>query len=158
MKKILSILTLTLLTTACQGPMGPQGPQGPQGEGVNWKVYDFTIPSSAWELVNGENQFDSYYIYTLSGKDAPIELQYVVDNLGDASGYYVSRLNGEDLFAPLPYESYYGTTNEYGEEILWSETYKFDFTRSTLSFLVYYSDFMTDIRPGEATFRISLKW
>ena len=112
MKKIFTMIALALILVSCQGPMGPQGPQGPPGqpgEGVNWKVYDFTIPSDRWELVNGENQLNSYFMYVFDGNEAPKELQYVTQYDGDVSGYFIGRLdNGEELYSPLPYEVYAG--------------------------------------------------
>ena len=89
MKKILSILALTLLMVSCIGPQGPQGPPGPPGElgeGINWKVYDFTIASHQWQLVNGADQLNSYYMYLFEGNDVPQELRYVVENMGEVSG------------------------------------------------------------------------
>lgn len=161
MKKILSLLAIALLFAACEGPRGPMGPEGPQGEpgeGVNWKVVDMNIPADCWELVNGEDQLNSYYMYIFEGKDAPAELEYVVKNYGDVSGYFVSRLdNGDDCFSPLPYEVYAGS-NEGGNEFLWSELYTFDFTHNSIAFYVYYNDFATSVRPGTMTFRMSLKW
>ena len=73
MKKLLSILTLALALSSCIGPMGPQGPQGPKGEpgeGINWKVYDFTIESHQWQLVGDPDQLNSYYMYLFEGNDA----------------------------------------------------------------------------------------
>ncbi|MBQ6939337.1 MAG: hypothetical protein IJN35_05750 [Muribaculaceae bacterium] len=61
MKKLLSILTLALALSSCVGPMGPPGPAGPPGEpgeGINWKVYDFTIESHQWQLVNGADELN----------------------------------------------------------------------------------------------------
>ena len=160
MKKVLAIITLALLIVACEGPRGPQGPPGPQGEpgeGINWKVYDFTIKSNQWELVGGEDQLNSYYMYLFEGNDAPEELQYVVDYMGDVSGCLVGKLDGEDIFYPLPYENYYGNANgEY--ESLWCEMYKYDYTRSSIAFYVYYSDFYTATPPATCTFRMSFKW
>jgi hypothetical protein len=160
MKKLLSILTLALALSSCIGPMGPQGPQGPKGEpgeGINWKVYDFTIESHQWQLVGDPDQLNSYYMYLFEGNDAPKELRYVVDNLGEVSGCYVGKLNNEEIFYPLPYENYFGSSNGTNES-LWCEMYKYDYTRSSIAFYVYYSDFYTATPPATCKFRMSFKW
>lgn len=161
MKKILSILALTLLMVSCIGPQGPQGPPGPPGEpgeGINWKVYDFTIASHQWQLVNGADQLNSYYMYLFEGNDAPQELRYVVENMGEVSGCLVGRMdNGDEIFYPLPYENYFGE-NQGTNESLWSEMYKYDYTRNSIAFYVYYSDFYTATPPATCKFRMSLKW
>lgn len=161
MKKVLSILTLVFILASCQGPQGPMGPMGPQGEpgeGINWKVYDFVIPSDGWELVNGENELNSYYMYIFDGNNAPEELQYVTQYDGIVTGTFMSSLNnGDELYSPLPYEVYAGEASG-GNEFLWSELYTFDYTRNSIAFYVYYNDFATSTRPGTCKFRISLLW
>lgn len=158
MKKILSLLVLATALVSCVGPMGPMGPQGEPGEGVNWKVVDMNIPSDSWELVNDVDQLGSYYMYVFEGNQVPKELEYVVKNYGDLSGYFLSHLdNGDELLSPLPYEVYAGSA-EGGNEFTWSELYTFDFTRNSIAFYVYYNDFATSVRPGSMTFRMSLKW
>lgn len=62
--KLFTAAIMVMLLLSCQGPMGPQGPQGPPGE-LNWKVYDFNVPSSAWELVGDADGLNSYYVYVL---------------------------------------------------------------------------------------------
>ena len=157
MKKVLSILTLALLIVACEGPRGPQGPPGEPGEGINWKVMDFTIKSNQWELVGDKDELGSYYMYLFEGNNAPEELRYVVDNMGEVSGCLVGSLDGEEIFYPLPHENFFGSSDgEY--ESLWSETYKFDYTRSSIAFYVYYSDFYTATPPTTCTFRMNFKW
>ncbi len=157
MKKVLSILTLALLIVACEGPRGPQGPPGEPGEGINWKVMDFTIKSNQWELVGDKDELGSYYMYLFEGNNAPEELRYVVDNMGEVSGCLVGSLDGEEIFYPLPHENFFGSSDgEY--ESLWSETYKFDYTRSSIAFYVYYSDFYTATPPATCTFRMNFKW
>ena len=157
MKKVLSILTLALLIVACEGPRGPQGPPGEPGEGINWKVMDFTIKSNQWELVGDKDELGSYYMYLFEGNTAPDELRYVVDNMGEVSGCLVGSLDGEEIFYPLPHENFFGSSDgEY--ESLWSETYKFDYTRSSIAFYVYYSDFYTATPPATCTFRMNFKW
>lgn len=158
MKKITLLLLMAIALISCEGPRGPMGPPGEPGEGVNWKVYDLTVNSNDWELVNGVNELGSFYMYVFEGNNAPRELYDVVSNYGDVSGYLISRLdNGDELFSPLPYEVYAGTADGYSEW-LWSELYTFDFTHNSIAFYVYYNDFVTETRPGTMTFRISLKW
>ena len=160
MKKLLSILTLALVLSSCVGPMGPPGPPGPEGapgEDINWKVYDFTIESHQWQLINGADELNSYYMYLFEGNNAPEELRYVVDNMGEVSGCLVGRLDGEEIFYPLPYENYYGSSDGTYES-LWSEVYKYDYTRSSIAFYVYYSDFYTATPPATCKFRMSFKW
>ena len=157
MKKVLSILTLALFIVACEGPRGPQGPPGEPGEGINWKVMDFTIKSNQWELVGDKDELGSYYMYLFEGNNAPEELRYVVDNMGEVSGCLVGSLDGEEIFYPLPHENFFGSSDgEY--ESLWSETYKFDYPRSSIAFYVYYSDFYTATPPATCTFRMNFKW
>ncbi len=161
MKRILSTIAIALMLLSCQGPMGPMGPQGPQGEpgqGVNWKVYDFNIPSDAWELVGSPNSLNSYYMYIFEGNKAPKELEYVMQYDGDVSGYFVAQLdNGDDVLSPLPYIIYAGQSDQTGEW-LWSEQYTFDFTKNSIAFYAYYNDFSTAIKPANCKFRLSLKW
>ena len=160
MKKLFSILTLAILLSSCVGPMGPMGPQGPQGEpgeGINWKVYDFTIQSHQWQLMGQPDGLNSYYMYVFEGNDAPEELRYVVDNLGEVSGCYVGMLGDEEIFYPLPYENYFGSSDDTYES-LWCEMYKYDYTRSSIAFYVYYSDFYTATPPATCKFRMNFKW
>lgn len=155
---IVSGILVSGIFTSCEGPMGPQGPQGEPGEGINWKVYDMTIPADEWQLVGGENELNSFYMYIFEGNEAPAELQYVTQYDGDVSGYFISTLdNGDELYSPLPYEVYAGAAGNSGEW-LWSELYTFDFTHNSIAFYVYYNDFATSERPGTMKFRMSFKW
>lgn len=72
-KKIFTILLLATALVSCVGPQGPMGPQGEPGEGINWKVYDMTVNSNDWELINGENgnKLGSYFMYVFEGDQAP---------------------------------------------------------------------------------------
>lgn len=162
MKKIVTFFALAMILVSCTGPMGPMGPQGPQGEpgqGINWKVYDFTIPSDKWELVkNGQNPLNTYYMYVFDGNQAPKELEYVTQYDGDVTGYFISYLdNGDELYSPLPYEIYAREVSG-NNEWLWSELYTFDFTHNSIAFYAYYNDFATATRPGTCKFRMSFKW
>lgn len=101
--KLFTAAIMAMLLLSCQGPMGPQGPQGPPGE-LNWKVYDFNVPSSAWELVGDADGLNSYYVYVFEGNQAPRELAQVLEYDGDVTGYFVSQLdNGDEVLSPLPY-------------------------------------------------------
>ncbi len=161
MKKVLFFLTAILAFSSCEGPMGPQGPQGEPGmpgQGVNWKVYDFTVPSDAWELVGQQDALNSYYMYVFEGDQAPKELAQVLQYDGDVTGYFVGKLsNGDDVLSPLPYIIYSGEMSGTTES-LWSEQYTFDFTKNSIAFYAYYNDFMTGTLPPACKFRMSLKW
>jgi len=155
--KLFLAAVMAAMLLSCEGPMGPQGPQGPAGE-LNWKVYDFNIPSSAWELVGDVNGLNSYYVYVFEGNQAPQELAQVLEYDGDVTGYFVSQLdNGDEVLSPLPYIVYNGSSNSSGEW-LWSEQYTFDFTRNSIAFYALYNDFATSTTPPNCKFRISLKW
>ena len=113
--KLFTAAIMAMLLLSCQGPMGPQGPQGPPGE-LNWKVYDFNVPSSAWELVGDADGLNSYYVYVFEGDQAPRELAQVLEYDGDVTGYFVSQLdNGDEVLSPLPYIVYNGGSNSSGE-------------------------------------------
>ncbi len=158
MKKLLSILAMALILVACEGPMGPMGPQGEPGEGMNWKVYDFTISADKWELVGEPDGIGSYYMYVFENNHAPAELAQVIQYKGEVTGFYLSHLdNGDEVLAPLPYIVYDGISNEQGLW-LWSEQYTFDYTRNSVAFYALYNDFATEQRPMTLTFRLSLKW
>lgn len=159
-KKIFTILLFATALVSCVGPQGPMGPQGEPGEGLNWKVYDMTVNSNDWELINGENgnKLGSYFMYVFEGDQAPKELEYVTKYDGDVSGYFMGRLdNGDEVYSPLPYEIYQGDSDG-NNQWIWSELYTFDFTHNSIAFYVYYNDFETGIRPGTMKFRMSFKW
>lgn len=134
--KLFLAAVMAAMLLSCEGPMGPQGPQGPAGE-LNWKVYDFNIPSSAWELVGDVDGLNSYYVYVFEGNQAPQELAQVLEYDGDVTGYFVSQLdNGDEVLSPLPYIVYNGSSNSSGEW-LWSEHIRSISLATVLPFMHY---------------------
>lgn len=156
MKKVLSVLLVAMLFVACEGPEGPMGAQGPvgpkgePGEGTNWYITSFTINENEWELVGEPNELNSYYVV-----DKPLkELTKRIYESGTVVAY-IETVKG--MKNGLPYVLHLGVEGNLGE-LLWTQTYDFDFYPGGVGFHVTYSDFETNIRPGTETFHVVVMW
>ena len=153
MKKLLLLVIISLALFSCEGPMGPQGPQGVPGEGMYWKYYTYTVKSQDWELVTTEDGLNTYYMYVFQNTD-------ITDDLylnGYVLGYLVqSPGTNDEVITPLPYIVHRGSTDaQSGQEMLWTETYTYDYMPGSVAFYVQYSDFAQQ-RPEDMVFRLVL--
>ncbi len=157
MKKFLFLLPIAMLLFAsCEGPIGPVGPMGEKGEPGEdyWFIKVYTIKSDEWELVMGEDELGSYYM-------AEVEIPELDEDIyedGTVFCYMFQNIDGLEVQTPLPFTIPYGETNQNGEELLWTETYAFDFTEGSIGFYVNYSHFYTSNRPPDISYRVVLNY
>ena len=150
MKKLLLLIIISLALFSCEGPMGPQGPQGVPGEGMYWKYYTYTVKSQDWELVTSPDGLNTYYMYVFDNNDITDDL-YIN---GYVLGYLVQSPGTQDeVITPLPYVIHRGGTDNSGKEMLWTETYTYDYMPGSVAFYVQYSDFVQQ-QPGDMVFRL----
>lgn len=156
MKKILMFLMVAVAMMSCEGKMGPMGPEGPQGqngkdgEGANWYTTSFRIESADWKLKGLEGELNSHYY-------ADVEIPKLTEQIFDKGTVigYVSV--ADDVKNGLPFVIHVGE-NINDKDVLWTQTYDFDFEPGWIRFYATYSDFMTQARPGGETFHIVLMW
>ena len=152
MKKLLLLVIASLARFSCEGPMGPQGPQGVPGEGMFWKYYTYTVKSQDWKLATTEDGLNTYYWYEFQNED-------ITDDLylnGYVLGYLVQSPGAEnEVITPLPYTIHRGGTDETDKEILWTETYTYDYMPGSIAFYVQYNDFAQQ-QPEDMVFRVIL--
>ncbi len=180
MKKLIFLFAAaTLALTSCEGPMGPPGPQGMpgqngqdgqdgrdgqngqngrDGEGTNWfKTNPITIRTRDWQLDGNAGDLNSYYYCKVR---VPQLTQHIY-NTGSVVAY-IENLDGKKNGMPFVYHR--GDVGKNGEDILWTETYDFDFyvedsTGGWVTFYLTYSDFNTQVNPEEdKTFYIVAFW
>ena len=148
MNKLFSFILTVIIFTACEGPMGPQGPQGDPG--VYWVTKSFTVNKNEWRLHGDLGELNSYF-YADKKLD---ELSDFVYNKGTVIGYIQTDNKVKN---GLPYVLHKGDIDNYGE-LLWTQTYDFDFYPGGVRFYLTYSDFNTQVRPESETFHIVLMW
>jgi hypothetical protein len=156
MKKILfTLLLVTFSFTACEGPPGPPGPSGTDGMGSYWKVIERTIKPNQWELVTEEkdgypNDLGSYYFYEFGMP----ELTDNIVNDGLVMVYYYN--SNYTTWSPLPYIVPAYDFDANGNEILYTESYSFDYTRESVGLYFDVSNFYTgDYKPRrDMTFKV----
>ena len=147
MKKLLLLAIISLTLFSCEGPMGPQGPAG---EGMYWRYYTYTVNSQDWELVTSPDGLNTYYMYVFDNNDITDDL-YIN---GYVLGYLVQSPGTQDeVITPLPYVIHRGDTDNSGTEMLWTETYTYDYMPGSVAFYVQYSDFVQQ-QPGDMVFRL----
>ena len=167
MKKALLLLVLAVSFMACEGPMGPMGPAGPSGQngkdgqngqdgedgyGANWFAKTFIIQPNEWERVGQPNELNSYFVVD---KKLPELTQDIFREKAVIA--YIQTANG--VKNGMPYVLHKGGTNDEGKEIIWTQTYDFDYSEGWVGFYLTYSDFSTQIVPEEpVTFHVILMW
>lgn len=148
MKKfVLLVCLFAFAAVSCEGPVGPPG------EGMNWFVQTYTVGENQWELINGKNEYNSFYRYEIN---IP-ELDDFVYEKGNVFCYMFQTVDGYEVQTPLTYNFPQGY-NDHGKDYLYTETYFFDFAQNSVMIYTYWSDFMTENRPPATTFRIVLNW
>lgn len=158
---------------ACEGPMGPVGPMGPpgvpgqngqngqdgddgrdgeDGEGTKAYTQEFTILPHHWQLVGNPNELNSFFVATK-------QFDRLTQDVYESGSVIAYVENHDGVKNGMPFVWHKGGLNDWNEEILWTETYDFDFTVGEVRFYLTYSDFSTDITPDEIkTFHIVLLW
>lgn len=153
MKKILFVLSAVIvLFASCEGPAGRDGMDGRDGEGTYFFVKEYTVNTNSWELVNGEDELNSFYRYEI---DIP-QLDRDMYNYGNVFCYMFQKVDGYEVQTLLPYHLPLGQDTGNGKPDFWSETYFYDFMEGSIMIYVYYSDFYTNNRPPTTTFRVVL--
>ncbi|AHF13551.1 hypothetical protein BARVI_01025 [Barnesiella viscericola DSM 18177] len=59
------------------------------------------------------------------------------------------------MITPLPYTIHRGGTDENDKEMLWTETYTYDYMPGSIAFYVQYNDFAQQ-QPEDMVFRVIL--
>ena len=150
MKKYLFLLTVLVLA-ACEGPMGPPGEPGTV---TNWKILTYTVRADEWKLVGYAGELNSYYMCEKPARD----ITDFIYTDGNVTGYLIQNPRKQnEVQTPLPFVIPRGELDK-GQEILYTEVYTFDFMPGSIAFYVNYTDFETNIRPGECDYRIVLTW
>ncbi len=150
MKNLFFFTLVILVLIACEGPIGPAGPAGKDGEGVSWHITSFTINTNEWKIKGNPGDLNSYfYVY----KSLP-KLTGFVYQWGTVIAYIEVAPGVKN---EMPYVLHLGETAN-SKELIWTQTYDFDFTEGEVGFYVTYSDFNTQIRPGTETFHVVLMW
>jgi hypothetical protein len=144
-KKLLLLLMTTFLFASCEKER--------ISEEMYWFVDTYTIRSNQWELVNGANQFDSYFQARVS---IP-ELSRAIYENGNVFCYMFQMVNNREVQTPLPFSLPFGEVID-GREHLWTETYSFDYSPGSITFYINYTDFFTSNRPDGASFRVVLNY
>ncbi len=162
MKKIIFLLFAAIAMISCEGPMGPEGPMGAQGRdgqdgkdgqdgyGANWYTTSFTIKKSDWLLSGEPGDLNTYFFVD---REIPQLDDFIFDE-GTVIGYIQT---GKDVKNGLPFVLHMGETQG-NQELLWTQTYDFDFSPGMIRFYITYSDFSTNIPPEGETFHIILMW
>ena len=123
-----------------------------------WKIVDYSIFRSEWELIGEAGEIGSYYYYVA---DVPELTQRVYDD-GLFLCYYLFRdEHGIDVQTPLPFSAYYidAWKDDYGNdwETPWSEHFSYDVATGSIAFKLVYSNFYTgNPPPARCDFRLVL--
>jgi len=144
MKRILLALVVLVITfSSCEGPTGPAG------EGTNWFVDDFVVRANEWQPMD-----DGDGVYFMCEKDISALTPFIYNN-GNVFAYrYIRPGQSNEVQTPLPFTLHLLE----GKDYTWTETTYFDFLPESIAFYVQYSDFATNIEPGEQHFRVVLNW
>lgn len=165
MKKIAFYLLLIIGLISCKGEDGrdglngingidgvdgKDGQDGKDGAGANLVTKKITINQQDWILLGESNELGSYYYATVK---VP-ELTEKVMNNGIKLAY-IEPYDGVHI--GIPYVLHQGAEVD-GKEILWTQTYDCEYEVGYVTFLVTYSDFITNLSPGSETFHLLLNW
>ena len=147
MKKLFLLLTVAYLFASCEGPAGKDALE------TYWFVKTYTINANQWQLVNGEDQLNSYFRASIS---IP-ELDRDIYEKGHVFCYMFQSIDGREVQTLLPFTAPYGDVKG-NTEILWTETYAYDYSPGRITFYINYSDFYTSNRPSDKSFRVVLNY
>lgn len=137
-KLVFSLLIVMFALVACEGPMGPPGPEGSSGNETQWKIVEYTVKPNHWQLVDGNpNDLGTYFIHEF---DVP-ELSSNIANDGAVLVYYYNA--AFNTWSPLPYSVPCYDFDEYGNEVLYTESYSFDFAAGSIGLYFDVSNFYT---------------
>jgi len=142
-KSLLGLMVLMFALVACEGP---------KGDGMNWEVVTITVGVNDWETIDDAD--GSYFrcikqLRGLSNEDYNYIYQW-----GNTSAYQVIRpRQSNEVQTPLPF-----TLHLTDQVVDWTETVYFDYLPGDITFYVQYSDFATNINPGERVFRVVMNW
>jgi len=169
MKKVIFTLLVAISFMACEGPEGPMGPagqdgrpglngqdgkdgqNGQDGKGTKWYTTSFTVNQSDWKLSGKVGDLNSYFY---ADKNLP-QLDDFVFAKGTVIGYIEPEPNVKN---GLPFVLHKGDILNSGQEVLWTETYDFDYSDGLIRFYLTYSDFSTNIPAPTQKFHIVLMW
>lgn len=157
MKKVLLLLIVAISFVACEGPEGPMGLPGMDGQDgqdgyVNFYTRSFTIQPDEWELIGTPGELNSYFVVD---KELP-SLTSAIYNRGAVVAYIETGNGVKNL---MPYVLHKGDVNSANQEILWTQTYDFDYSEGWVGFYLTYSDFNTHLSPTDPeTFHVVLMW
>lgn len=168
MKKVLLLLVVAIAFVACEGPEGPMGSPGMNGQdgkdgqngqngkdgnnGTSWVTKTFTIQPDEWELIGNPGELNSYFFVDKSLS----ELSKSIYEDGAVIAYIQTA---DEVKNGMPYVLHKGGHDADGKEIVWTQTYDFDYYPGGVGFYLTYSDFNTQLKPIEPeTFHIVLMW
>ena len=145
MKKVLSVLLVVLfLVSSCESDEPRVEPE------TYWYVTSITVRENEWQLVGRPGDLNSYYRAYKPLK----QLTRTVYEEGAVLAYIETDAGVKNT---MPYVLHKGEYNGY-QDLLWTETYDFDFTTGEIGFYITYSDFNTYIKPGTEKFHVVLIW
>lgn len=150
MNKIALYLFLIIGLFSCKGEDGRDGRDGTNGAGSNLFTKTITINKDQWLLDGEPNELNSYYFARVK---VP-ELTSEVLNSG-LKQVFIQPYEGLQLL--MPNTIHRGISNN-GEETLWSEHYKCEYEVGYITFIVSYSDFITETPPSAESFKLFLNW
>ena len=149
MKRMNFILVLLLIMASCTyNPTEIVEPYTFTGE--------YTVRSEHWKLMDtpptSQDPAESS-IYTFFYYDFEVpELTFSVLDRGVTAAYFVYRENNQPILIPLPLDDFYL------DNYMWIEQATCEFSVRSVRFIVKYSDFEVNTRPGDYTFKIKLMW
>ena len=150
MKKILFLLLLTVVFGACESDTDSNWnnrPGGNSDDTQNWDSYVITVKN--WERIGGVNADNSFFRCVV--EDEYLD-QYIFDK-GSVMVYLIQYDGDVPVQTPLPYVMHYADGDN-----LWTETFSYDYSVGSFAFYVTYSDFFTEISPGECQFKVVMHW
>ena len=148
MKKLLILLIIVLGSYSCT----KETCKCKKDDLTQWKIVDFAVTRSMWELVGIPNDIGSYYYYVA---DVP-ELTNRIYNDGLFMCYYLFiDDSGYNVQTPLPFTNY-DIILEDDREFPWSVHFSFDVMPGSIAFKIVFSDFYTDDwnPPARCDFRL----
>ncbi len=124
---------------------------------VNIETLFFKVESHEWYLSGNPGEIGSYYYY-----EVPVRAldSYIYEKGIVTGNIFTNELIGNfntEVQKPMPY-TVYEAQNEVNSTFFWSEKYTYDFRPGYITFMVWYNDFQTGIRPPSCEYKITLSW